>query len=93
MSIHNMRSEVLTAVKMSMLGLLGCDALWIGRYFRFGGTYCLHLQGIFGPEDGGSIFLRNAGTYLQAHTALQPRRPTWTVSMTSDFVYDMVNIQ
>jgi hypothetical protein len=38
------RSEVLTAVKMSML------VFWvvklcglIGRYERFGGTYCFHL--------------------------------------------------
>jgi hypothetical protein len=25
-------------------------------------------------EDGGSMFLRNVGVYLQDHTALQPRR-------------------
>jgi hypothetical protein len=27
-------------------------------------------------EDGGSMFLRDVGTRLQAQTALQPRRPT-----------------
>jgi hypothetical protein len=32
----------------------------------------------FTLEDGGSIFLRNAGIYLQVHTALQPRMPTIT---------------
>jgi hypothetical protein len=36
----------------------------VGRYQRFGRTYCLHLQG---PDNGGSI-------YLLVHTALQPRR-------------------
>jgi hypothetical protein len=42
-----MRSEVLTAVRMSIL------VLWIvtpcglvGTYQRFGETYCLHLQGV-----------------------------------------------
>jgi hypothetical protein len=30
------------------------------------------------PEDGGSVFLWNAGIYLQVHTALQPRRTTMT---------------
>jgi hypothetical protein len=33
---------------------------------------------VFSPEDGDSIFLRNVGTYLQVHTALQPTRPTST---------------
>jgi hypothetical protein len=28
------------------------------------------------PEDGGSIFLRNVGIYLQVYTALQLKRPT-----------------
>jgi hypothetical protein len=44
------------------------------RYQCFGGTYCP----IFRAEDGGSIFLRNVGIYLQVHTVLQPRRPTST---------------
>jgi len=35
---------------------------------------------IFIPEDGGSIFLRNVGTYLQVHTALQLRTSTPTPS-------------
>jgi hypothetical protein len=26
------------------------------------------------PEDGDGMFLRNAGIYLQAHTASQPKR-------------------
>jgi hypothetical protein len=34
----------------------------------------------FNPKNGGSMFLRNTGTYLQVHTALQPRRPTSTPS-------------
>jgi hypothetical protein len=34
-----LRSELLTAVKMSHVGLQGCT------YQRFGGTYYLHLQG------------------------------------------------
>jgi hypothetical protein len=41
-----MGSEVLTAVKMSLLGfriVMPCGL--VGRYQRFGGKYCLHLQG------------------------------------------------
>jgi hypothetical protein len=30
----------------------------------------------FRAEDGGSMFLRNFGIYLQVHTALQSRTPT-----------------
>jgi thermostable 8-oxoguanine DNA glycosylase len=30
------------------------------------------------PEDGGSMFLRNVGIYLQVNMALQPRRPIST---------------
>jgi hypothetical protein len=42
---------------------------------------CLGLfMFVFTPEDGDSMFLRNAGIYLQVHTALQPRRPTRTSS-------------
>jgi hypothetical protein len=49
-------------------------------YRRFRGAYCLHYQGAdFRPEDGGSMFLRNVGIYLQAHAALQPRGPTSTI--------------
>jgi hypothetical protein len=45
------------------------------RYQRFGGTHCLHLQGL-SSEDGGGMFLRNVGIYLQVHTALRSRGPT-----------------
>jgi hypothetical protein len=58
-----MRFEVLTAIKMPML------VFWVV-------TPCGLLGGY--PEDGGSMFLRNVGIYLQVHTALQFRRPTWT---------------
>jgi hypothetical protein len=61
-----MRLEVLTMVKISMLVFwvaMQCGP--VGRYQHFEGTYCLHLQGL-------------SGIYLQAHTALQPRRPTLT---------------
>jgi hypothetical protein len=33
---------------------------------------------IFRAEDGDSIFLRNAGIYIQVYNVLQPRRPTLT---------------
>jgi hypothetical protein len=50
-------------------GVTSCGL--IGRCERFEETRC-HVS----PEDGGSIFLRNTGIYLQAHTTLQPRRQT-----------------
>jgi hypothetical protein len=57
--------------KMSMLVFwVAKPCALIGRYPRFGGTYCLHLQ--------GWSFLKNIDIYLQVHTALQPRRPTST---------------
>jgi hypothetical protein len=52
-----------------------------GRYQRFEGTYCLDIQPLahtafFRVEDGGSIFLRNVGIYLQVHKVFLPRKPT-----------------
>lgn len=29
---------------------------------------------VFSPEDGGNIFIRNFGIYLQVHAVLQPTR-------------------
>jgi hypothetical protein len=62
-------SEVLTAVKMSLLvfwEVTPCGL--VGRYLRFS------------TEDGGNMFFRNVGTYLRLHTALQPRRLTSAVT-------------
>lgn len=45
---------------------LGCGVTWSGTAHRFQcsvGTYCLHLHGRNLFEDGGSDFLRYAGTY------------------------------
>jgi hypothetical protein len=65
-----MRFEVFTAVKMKMVVFRIVTPCGLaGVYERFRITYC------FSPEDGGSMFLRNVGTHLQVHTALQPRRP------------------
>jgi hypothetical protein len=53
-------TEVLTSVNMSVLVfwvVTPCGLL--SRYQRFGGTYCLHLQG-----PGGRMFIRNVGIYL-----------------------------
>jgi hypothetical protein len=35
---------------------------------------------VFSAEDGGSMFLRNVGIYLQVFTTIQPRRSTSTGS-------------
>jgi hypothetical protein len=63
---------------------MACDLVDI--YRRFGGKCCfppqgfstfLSLQGrivLFGPEDGGGIFLRISNKYLPDYTALYPRR-------------------
>jgi hypothetical protein len=48
-----------------------------GRYQRFGGMCCLHLEcrrSDFNPEDEGSTFLRNFDTYLPGYVASLPRR-------------------
>jgi hypothetical protein len=34
---------------------------------------------LLNPEDGGSMFLRNVGIYLQVHTTLQPKRTISTL--------------
>jgi hypothetical protein len=34
------------------------------------------VEVFFKAEDGGSMFLKNVGIYLQVHTALQPKGPT-----------------
>jgi hypothetical protein len=67
------RSEVLTALKMTMLFfwvVTPCGL--VGRYQHFGETYCLHFQDR--PEHGDSMFNRNFGIYLRVHAAPQPRR-------------------
>jgi hypothetical protein len=51
------------------VGFLGSNAFWT----------CRKIQTSLQPtEDGESMFLRNTGIYLQAHTAIQPRGPTNT---------------
>jgi hypothetical protein len=32
---------------------------------------------VFSPKDGGSMFLKNFGMYIQVHTALQPSDQHW----------------
>jgi hypothetical protein len=39
-----------------------------------------HSLSIFRAEDGGSMFLRNVGVYLQDHAALQHRKTNIYVS-------------
>lgn len=60
----------LTCLFYSILNLIHIVTLWgmlpycvIGRFERFGGTYCHHLQGLM-AGDGGSTFLGNIGTHL-----------------------------
>jgi hypothetical protein len=48
----------------------------VGRYQRFGETYCLHLQGFhihFNIEDVDSMFQRNVDMHMRVYTASQPR--------------------
>jgi hypothetical protein len=53
----------------------------VGRYQRFEGTYCFHLQGL---KYSDVILLRNVDIYLQVHTALQPIRRTYYSEMTNE---------
>jgi hypothetical protein len=45
-----------------------------------------HIASIFRAEDGSSMFLWNLGIYLQVHTALLSRRPTWTLDHSENLV-------
>jgi hypothetical protein len=50
--------------------------------------YCYYIH--ISPEDGGCMFIVNAGIYLQAHAALQPTRPNteiFTILRTSNLIY------
>jgi hypothetical protein len=78
------KDETLTAVKMSILVFQVVEAVWTSdRYQHFAFTYCFHL----GPEDGGSMFLRNVGIYLQVYQVLQPRSRKSTTY--SEFLYNI----
>jgi hypothetical protein len=70
-----MRYEVPNVVKMSVLGLLGCNAMRTRMYIL------IIRKNILPPhsEDGSSMFFQNIGIYLQVHTALQPWRQTMTL--------------
>jgi hypothetical protein len=63
------RYEVVTVVKMMMF--------WVVMLCKVVDRY----QCFFGAENGGSMFLQNAGIYLQVHMALQPSRPTLISSL------------
>jgi hypothetical protein len=65
-----MRFEVRKDVRIMMFFWLMTQCRLVRRYYIIGSTYYLHLH--FGPEDGGSIFLRKCGVYLRAYMALQP---------------------
>lgn len=39
-------------------------------------SICRQIQSAFSPEQGGRIFHRNVGIYLNVHMALLPRIPT-----------------
>jgi hypothetical protein len=55
--------------------VVGQQAVFTLRLLDYLGSWDLTFSG---REDGGSMLLRNAAAYLQVHTALLPRRPTWT---------------
>jgi hypothetical protein len=46
---------------------------------HFSAVLFCEIQGFHDGEDGGSMFLRNVGIYLQVHKALLHRRLTWKV--------------
>jgi hypothetical protein len=66
------------------------EAKRIGKHYEQNKCYLFFVLTpcVLGSEDGGSMFFRNVGSYLQVHTALQPIRPNidfFTVVRTSDF--------
>jgi hypothetical protein len=73
-TVTNVKSEVFTAVRM-MFFWLSVPCRLVDRCQRFGGTYCLHLQGSLKMET--VCFFRNAGIYLRVYTAPKPRRITY----------------
>jgi hypothetical protein len=68
------RIEVVTSVKKFLVAFRVVTKCGLaGRYQRFGGTNSIYLH----PEDGGSMFLRNAVPDLQVHKKSQPRSLPW----------------
>jgi hypothetical protein len=52
-----------------------------------------HISCVFRVEDGGSMFFRNIGVYLQIHTALQYRRSTQDIFTAVRFTAIRVGMQ
>jgi hypothetical protein len=67
-TIYLLRCWVLTAVNIPIL------AFWVVMPSGRVGKYQLSEEHYVSPEDGGSMFLRNVGIFLEVHTVLQPRR-------------------
>jgi len=44
----------------------------VGRYHRFGGTCCCHIQGISCPENGGGRFVWSVRISILNCTASHP---------------------
>jgi hypothetical protein len=70
-----MRSEIQTAVKMSM------QVFWVVKPHRFVGRQqcCPEVRGsvfLFRAEHGGSMYLLIVDIYLQFFRALKSRKPT-----------------
>jgi hypothetical protein len=71
--INRERFEVFTAVRIMMFFFW----VWLRVDFSVDTNVSeKHIVSIFGPEDGGSMFLRNVNTYLRVYTAPKPRRTT-----------------
>jgi hypothetical protein len=75
------RFDVLTAVRMTMsFSWVLTPCRLVGRYQRFGETYCLHIKAEVAMLENGGICIGseegNAGIYLRVYTASKPRKTT-----------------
>lgn len=70
-----MRFEFLTAVKMSILIV---HVVTSCAHIGYTNVSKERATSTFSPEDGGMMFLRNVGIYIQVNNPLQRRKPTRT---------------
>jgi hypothetical protein len=66
--------EAKVCVKRELSKIKHLNALFIPNYIHMLHYWILHMHHHISPEDGDSMFLRNAGIYPRVYTAPTSRR-------------------